>query len=219
MPLLAVMADIRTGLPGGADERDGGDAAVAFLFSGAMFDSPRDRRGRRRRRARRTSSSTAGACPVKTASHVWEERFGEHAYVPLAEIAINDALKSAGVTPSELDHVIVTGAARACGEAGRRRRSALAPRRSSTTSRASSATPARRTPACCSPTCSTAPSPGRSILRCTLADGADAVVLRTTDELVAYRERRATTVAEQIAAGRDDLGYQTYLTWRGFLAA
>ncbi len=39
VPMLAVMADIRTGLPGGADERDGGDAAVAFLFSGSMFDS------------------------------------------------------------------------------------------------------------------------------------------------------------------------------------
>ena len=50
VPLLAVMADIRTGLPGGADERDGGDAAVAFLFSGSMFDSQRDRRGRRNRR-------------------------------------------------------------------------------------------------------------------------------------------------------------------------
>ena len=37
--MLAVMADMRTGLPGGADERDGGDAAVAFLFSGTMFDS------------------------------------------------------------------------------------------------------------------------------------------------------------------------------------
>ena len=47
--------------------------------------------------------------PGDDASRVWEERFGEHAYVPLAEIAINDALKSAGVTPSELDHVIVTG--------------------------------------------------------------------------------------------------------------
>src|SRR4029079_303711 len=31
-PTLAVMADIRTGLPGGADERDGGDGAAAFLL-------------------------------------------------------------------------------------------------------------------------------------------------------------------------------------------
>src|SRR5688500_12089594 len=31
-PTLAVLADVRTGLPGGADERDGGDAAIAFLM-------------------------------------------------------------------------------------------------------------------------------------------------------------------------------------------
>jgi hypothetical protein len=33
-----------------------------------------------------------------------------------------------------------------------------------------------------------------------LADGADVTVLRTTDALVAYRDRRRTTVAEQVAA-------------------
>src|SRR5829696_9988453 len=30
-PTLAVLGDVRTGLPAGGDERDGGDAAVAFL--------------------------------------------------------------------------------------------------------------------------------------------------------------------------------------------
>src|SRR2546430_2286442 len=30
-PALAVLSDIRTGLPGGADEREGGDGGVAFL--------------------------------------------------------------------------------------------------------------------------------------------------------------------------------------------
>src|SRR5262249_46234735 len=30
---LAVLSDVRTGLPGGADERDGGDGAAAFLFA------------------------------------------------------------------------------------------------------------------------------------------------------------------------------------------
>jgi len=31
-PALAVLSDLRTGLPGGADEREGGDAAVALLL-------------------------------------------------------------------------------------------------------------------------------------------------------------------------------------------
>ena len=60
---LAVLTDIRTGLPGGADERDGGDAAAAFLF-GDDAPSARARRAARRRRRRPRSSSTAGACPA-----------------------------------------------------------------------------------------------------------------------------------------------------------
>ena len=32
VPAMAVLADIRTGLPGSADERDGGDGAAAFVF-------------------------------------------------------------------------------------------------------------------------------------------------------------------------------------------
>src|SRR5438105_6875115 len=34
VPALAVLSDVRTGLPGGGDERDGGDGAAAFLFGG-----------------------------------------------------------------------------------------------------------------------------------------------------------------------------------------
>ncbi|HET7341487.1 MAG TPA: hydroxymethylglutaryl-CoA synthase, partial [Methylomirabilota bacterium] len=39
-PTLAVLSDIRTGLPGGADERDGGDAATAFLLAAGDADTP-----------------------------------------------------------------------------------------------------------------------------------------------------------------------------------
>ena len=211
------MADIRTGLPGGADERDGGDAAVAFLFSGSMFDS----------RAIVEVVGTGAATnefldrwrlPGEEASHVWEERFGEHAYVPLAEIAINDALKSAGVTPSELDHVIVTGlhgraVKRVAGSIGARPE-AMVDDLTSVIGNTGAAHPGLLLADVLDRA-----EPGQVILRVNLSDGADAVVMRTTDELVAYRDRRASTVAEQIAAGRDDLSYQTYLTWRGFLAA
>ncbi|HYT39173.1 MAG TPA: hydroxymethylglutaryl-CoA synthase, partial [Acidimicrobiia bacterium] len=99
VPALAVLSDVRTGLPGGADERDGGDAAAAFLFGGD-----------------RASGSNAGGAaagdgglpvlaeliataattdefldrwrtPGAPASRVWEERFGEHVYGPLADAA------------------------------------------------------------------------------------------------------------------------------------
>jgi uncharacterized OB-fold protein len=215
VPLLAVMADMRTGLPGGADERDGGDAAVAFLFSGTMFDS---------RAIVEVVGSGAATnefldrwrVPGEEASHVWEERFGEHAYVPLAEIAINDALKSAGVTPSELDHVIVTGlhgraVKRVAGSIGARPE-AMVDDLTSVIGNTGAAHPGLLLADVLDRA-----EPGQVILRVNLSDGADAIVMRTTDELVAYRDRRASTVAEQIAAGRDDLSYQTYLTWRGFL--
>ncbi|HKW91182.1 MAG TPA: hydroxymethylglutaryl-CoA synthase, partial [Methylomirabilota bacterium] len=39
-PTLAVLSDIRTGLPGGSDEREGGDAAVAFLLAPGDAGSP-----------------------------------------------------------------------------------------------------------------------------------------------------------------------------------
>src|SRR5205085_2389876 len=59
--------------------------------------------------------------------------------------------------------------------------------------------------------------PNESILLVVAADGVDAIVLRTTDALIGFRERQAATVASQIESGRDDLPYNTYLTWRGFL--
>jgi len=105
---LAVLSDIRTGLPGGADERDGGDAAAAFLLAPGDADTPV--------LAEPVAAASITAeflerwrVPGDAASRQWEERFGEHAYVPLAEAAVANALKQAGITGSELAAVIVAG--------------------------------------------------------------------------------------------------------------
>ena len=102
---LAVLSDVRTGLPGGADEAAGGDAAAALLFG----DGPGVL-------AETIGGGTATGefldrwrTPGDAHSRQWEERFGEHAYGPLADEAIAVALKSAGLTVEDLDHVIVTG--------------------------------------------------------------------------------------------------------------
>ena len=107
VPTMAVLADIRTGLPGSADERDGGDGAAAFVF-GAGADMPV--------LAEIIGQGSATAefldrwrAPGAAASRVWEERFGEQAYGPLAEAAMADALKQAGLTPGQVDHLIVAG--------------------------------------------------------------------------------------------------------------
>ena len=97
--------------------------------------------------------------PGEPSSQLWEERFGEHAYVPLAEQAVTAALKETGIAVDELDHVIVTGAHAACREgrgADDRRPPRGARRRPHRRGRQHRA---RRTGRCSSPTCSTAPSP------------------------------------------------------------
>jgi uncharacterized OB-fold protein len=63
--------------------------------------------------------------------------------------------------------------------------------------------------------------PGQVIALVVVADGADVLLWRATDQLPAIRTARADagvpTVAELIAAGRDDLPYARFLTWRGEL--
>ena len=101
---LAVVSDLRTGLAGSAEERDSGDGAAAFVCApegavaeligrGAASDEFLDR----------------WRVPGEADSHVWEERFGEELYVPLAREAFAAALKDAGLTEGDVDHAVVTG--------------------------------------------------------------------------------------------------------------
>ena len=208
---LAVLADVRTGLPGGADERDGGDGAVAFLFSDtdpiASAVSAAHSTGEFLDRWR---------LPGEPASHVWEERFGEHVYVPLAEAAAVDALKGAGLAIDEIDHVIVSGLqTRATRQVAKRlgaRPEALAPDLSAVIGNAGSAAWGIALADVLDRA-----EPDQTVLVIALADGADAFIYRTTDAITAHQARQRTTVAAQIADGRDDLAYNTFLTWRGFL--
>src|SRR5436853_1829920 len=102
---LVVVSDVRGGLPGSGDETGGGDAAAALVLG----DGPGVV-------AEPIASASATAefldrwrLPGQSSSRVWEERFGEQAYLPLAEAAVTDAFKAAGLTPEGLDHVIVAG--------------------------------------------------------------------------------------------------------------
>ena len=210
---LVVRSDIRTGLPGGADERDGGDGAAAFLFASPAGDAPAQTR------ALGSGAATSEfldrwRLPGERASHVWEERFGEHAYVPLAHAAFADACKAAGLTPEELDHVIVTGvhsrAVRAVTKTLGVRPEALVERLSATVGYTGTA----HSGIALADVLERA-EPGQRIGVLLLADGADALVFETTDALGNLRPRR--TVAEQLEAGVGGLSYETFLTWRGML--
>jgi 3-hydroxy-3-methylglutaryl CoA synthase/uncharacterized OB-fold protein len=206
---LAVLSDLRTGLPGSADEAGGGDAAVALLF------------GDREPLAETIGGSSATAefldrwrTPGDQHSRLWEERFGEHAYVPLAEEAIASALKSAGLAADDVDHVIVAGLHSRAVAAVRRsfgaRPEALVEDLLATIGNSGAAHGALLL-------CDVLDraEPGQTIALVQLADGCDVWLLRTTDELASYRRR--PTVQERLADTRDDLSYAQFLTWRGFL--
>lgn len=213
VPTMAVLADIRTGLPGSADERDGGDGAAAFIFAGADSGLPV--------LAEITGQGCATAefldrwrSPGAAASRVWEERFAEQAYGPLAEAAMADAVKQAGLTPGQVDHLIVAGlparaAARTVRAAGVRPE-VVADNLSASIGNAGTAQPGILLAGVLDRA-----GPGETILLVVLADGATALVLRTTEALAMHRQPRP--VAAQIAAGSATLEYATFLSWRGFL--
>jgi 3-hydroxy-3-methylglutaryl CoA synthase/uncharacterized OB-fold protein len=210
-PTLVVLSDIRTGLPGSGDERDGGDGAAAFLFGAA--DSPA------LVRVVGQASSTGEfldrwRVPGEPASRVWEERFGEAAYVPLAEAAVTEALKTSGVTADAIDHLIVTGThGRSC----RRVASSLGARPEAIADDLSAVIGNTGTahPGVLLAEVLDRATPGQTIALVLLADGADVVLLETLPGVTELA--RPAPVAKQIAAGRDDLSYPTFLTWRGHL--
>lgn len=208
---LAVLADMRTGLPGSADEAAGGDAAVAFVMG------PDEE-------AVAVLLGSAAACeeftdrwrtPGDSHSTVWEERFGEHAYLPLAQRSFEDALKVAGISVGELDRVIVTGVhARAV--AATRTRLGCPPELI-----ADDLTAVIGNTGCAHAGLLLAgfldeAQPGQTVAVVTLADGCETTVWKAT-ERVTHR-RPALPLRQLVEAGDESLPYATFLRWRGMLA-
>jgi hydroxymethylglutaryl-CoA synthase len=212
-PVLAAMADIRTGLPGGADEREGGDAAVAFLCAD---DAPEHRVLAEPIAATSATGEFLDRWrqPGDVASRQWEERFGEYAYVPLGEAAVTEALKQAGVTAASIDRVIVAGPhGRAC----KRLTATIGARKDAVVDDLGASvgnTGAAHAGLLLSAALDGA-QPQQLVLVVSLADGADVTLWRTTDAVTARRP--SPTVAEQVAGPTGRVSYATFLTWRGFL--
>jgi len=212
---LSVVSDLRTGLAGSAEERDSGDGASAFVCAAEGAVATLAGRG-----AASDEFLDRWRVPGEADSHVWEERFGEELYVPLAREAFAAALKDAGVTEADVDHAVVTGlhvrAVRAVVAGLGVRDGVLAPDLVATVGNLGAA---HAGVALCDAL--ERAEPGQVIAVLSLADGADAIVLRTTDALAAAQRARTEagvpTVAEQVAAGCADLSYASFLTWRGQL--
>jgi 3-hydroxy-3-methylglutaryl CoA synthase len=213
-PTLAVVAELRTGLAGGADERDSGDGAVAFGFvpDGAVAELVA-------RAAASDEFLDRWRVPGESHSSQWEERFGETAYVPLAHEVFTDACKQAGITAESVDHLVVTGlharAVRAIRTSLGVAESALVPDRAAEVGNLGAA----QLGLMLADVLERAEA-GQTIVTLQLADGADALVWKTTEALAAAqaarREAGLTTVAEQASAGHP-VSYASFLTWRGQL--
>ena len=211
-PTLAALSDVRTGLPGGGDEREGGDGAVAFLCAAEEAGLP----------VLATpiawASTTAEflerwRVPGERASRQWEERFGEHVYLPLAEAALTEALKQAGVTAAAVDHLVVAGThgravRRAAGAAGTRKGSVADDLTGSIGNTGTAHAGILLADAL------ERAQPDQLVAMVSLADGADAVIWRTTGALPS--RRGGVSVASQVKQG-GRVSYTTFLTWRGFL--
>jgi hydroxymethylglutaryl-CoA synthase len=207
--VLVVGSDIRTGLPGSGDEASGGDGASAIVVGDGDAVI-----------AEHIGSASATEefvdrwrVPGGARSKLWEERFGETRYLPLAERAFQAALKDAELGADQVDHLIVTGLhARAAtavsgrlGVAGDKLADTLA----ATVGNTGAAHPGLLLTSVLENT-----SPGKVVALVVLADGVDVLLFRTTDAIAAFRPTRP--VADQAAAGKD-LGYGKFLAWRKML--
>jgi 3-hydroxy-3-methylglutaryl CoA synthase len=209
--VLVVGSDVRVGRPGGPDEAAGADAAAAVLL-GDGDGAP-------------VLAEVVGVAavteefvdrwrvPGDAASRVWEERFGETKYVPLALEALKAALGQAGVEADTVDALVVAGLhERACASVVKK--SGVAPDRVVDRLSSSIGNPGAAQPLLLLASALERAEPGQTIVLLTLSDGADAVVLRTTDAIASYRPARP--VADQVAAGAP-VDYGRYLAWRGML--
>jgi hydroxymethylglutaryl-CoA synthase len=209
--VLVVTSDMRTGLPSSADESSGGDGAAALLV-GSESDGP----------VLATHLGGASATeefvdrwrtPGDVRSKVWEERFGETAYLPLGEKAWNDALKASDITAEQVDRLVVTGThARAVRQlAGRlgTPKEALVDDLSATVGNTGTAHPGLLLASALE-----GARPGQVIALVVLADGADVLVFRAGDALSSFTPARP--VAAQVDAS-GSIPYGKFLSWRGLL--
>lgn len=207
-PALVVAADIRTGLPGSADEAAGGDGAAALLI-GDDTDGPVA--------AEHLGGASATAefldrwrAPGEARTKQWEEKFGEVEYVPLGEQAWNEALKAAGVDAEAVTRVAVVGPhARAIKGLARKlgvNDDAFAADLTKTVGQCGAAHPVLALSAMLDTA-----APGDVLAIVALADGVDVEVFRVADAASSNRPLDA-----QVEHGAP-VHYAKFLTWRGML--
>ncbi|HYI60402.1 MAG TPA: OB-fold domain-containing protein [Acidimicrobiales bacterium] len=212
-PTLVVAGDVRPGLPGSAEEAAAGDAGAAVLVGEEAEGAPvlAELLGMA---ARTEEILDRWRVPGEVRTHQWEERFGETRYRPLGGAAWDDALAAAGLESGDVDRVVVASpharAARAVAKDLGLAAGVVADDRVATVGNPGATQPLLLLAAAMEEATS-----GQVIVLLSLADGADALVFRTTEAVATHQPARP--VAAQVAGGAP-VPYPTYLRWRGLLA-
>jgi len=211
---LVVGADMRDGLPTSGDESNGGDGAAAVLVG----DGPDVLAEVVATASASDEFTDRWRAPGDRVSKLWEERFGENRYVALGLDATSRALAVAGFEMADVGRVIVTGMhTRSVGALTKKLgapESALGDDLAMSMGQAGAAHPLLVLASVLESLGGESATPGMVIVLIHLADGADAVVLRTTGALAAWRPVRP--VADQVAQGAP-ISYGKFLSWRGQL--
>ncbi len=211
---LVVASDLRTGLPGSADEAAGGDgaAAVAVGDDGGGVGG----RGAEGLLAEYLGGGSATEefldrwrAPGEVRSRQWEERFGEGRYTALGEEAWERAVKATGVPAP--DHLIVVSTHARAAATLAKRLAGPTTTIADTLSAAVGHTGAAHPLLVLTSVLEEHAAPGQIVALVSLADGADVLVFR-----VRRRPTPARPVSAQVAAG-GPIGYGKFLSWRGLL--
>ncbi len=199
---LVVAADVRTGRPGSADEKLGGDGAGALLFGAgdgiaeivaatSLTEEFLDR----------------WRLPTAGTGTQWEERFGAQRYGDLIAAAVSRTLDQADI--SAVDHVVI-----ACpNTAVVKRATTLAKGERSTVTSPIGHSGAADALIALSGVLDTAGA-GETVLVVSAVDGCDTLLLRTTEALV--HARQPHSVQAQRGGGLD-VEKLRYLSWRGLV--
>ena len=205
---LAVLADRRGGPAGGADEREGADAAAAFLFGEEVPLAD----------IIATASVTAEfidrwRAPGTPDGATWEERFGEQRYTDLANQLLT---RLKGVELGDIQRFAVTGAnARAVRSVAKIVQQATGGKLEGTDLADIIGNAGAAQPGLALADLLDAARAGETLLLISLADGADALVLRVTE---AMKTHRGEPLRAQVDRGVT-IGYPQYLLWRERLTA
>jgi 3-hydroxy-3-methylglutaryl CoA synthase len=207
---LVTSADIRTGLAGSAEEANGGDAGAAFVLGDSSA-------GPVAAEILAVASATEEfidrwRAPGTVRTKVWDEKFSEVTYTPLAKAAWKQALADAKVSADDVAMIAVAspharvassvaaklGVAKVVGD--------IVP----TVGNTGAAHPGLLLASLLENS-----EPNQVIALVSLTDGADIIILRTTKHL---SDARPTLSLDAQVNGGAPLSYGKFLSWRGMMS-